>query len=95
MIDKVYVTKYALTDGVRRCEVKNLKTHHHVRSEQDYVTVVWEGGYNGESSFALGRDAHVTLADAEDAFDKMRASAIKSAEKKLERLRAMKFEVKE
>lgn len=89
MIDKVYVTKYSLTDGVRLCKVKK------IYEDYDDVGVVWPGGYNGVASFRLGKEAHVTLADAEQAFEKMRASAIMAAEKKIERLRAMKFEVKE
>lgn len=90
MIDKVYVTKHALTDGVRRHDVKSLWCPE--SSGRTYADV---GKDNFHKLYLLGRDAHVTIADAEQAFEKMRASAIKSAEKKLERLRAMKFEVKE
>lgn len=82
MIDKVYVTKYALTGGVRRNDVVKL----------------WTSDLSGRTyadAYELGKDAHVTLDDARAAFEKMRASAIKSAERKLEKLRAMKFEVKE
>lgn len=87
MIEKVYVTKYALTDCVRRREVKKLWTSD--MSGKTYAN------FSDYSSYELGKDAHVTIDDAREAFEKMRASAIKSAEKKLERLRAMKFEVKE
>lgn len=90
MIDKVYVTKYALTGRVRLCKVIDLDL-----DSDDWVRVDWPGGWNDTADFRLGKDAYVTRADAENAFEKMRASAIKSAEKKLERLRAMKFEVKE
>lgn len=86
MIDKVYVTKYALTGGVRLGRVQK----------------VWTGGASGRTyvdvnscAYVLGKEAHVTHGGAVDEFERMRASAIKSAEKKLEKLRAMKFEVKE
>lgn len=88
MIEKVYVTKYALTDGVRLYEVEKLWSS--AVSGREYAVVV---GHYG--AYELGKDAHVTIADAEKAFEKMRASAIKSAEKKLEKLRSMKFEAKE
>ncbi len=87
MIDKVYVTKYALTNGVRLCNVIDLGT--------EWVRVEWPGGWPGVAVFKLGTDAHVHSNDARWRLDVMREKAIKAAERKLERLRAMKFEVKE
>ncbi len=93
MIDKVYVTKYALTDGVRLCRVVEVDT---ISLKDDVcVKVKWPGAIGNWLMFTLGKDAHVTYGDARWAFDEMREKAIKAAERKLDRLRAMKFEVKE
>lgn len=93
MIEKVYVTKYALTDSVRVCKVLEMDTSS--RGSDVLVEVEWPGALNGKLRLRLGRDAHALIGDAEYAFQAMRESEIRAAKRKLEKLEAMKFEVKE
>lgn len=78
----MYVTKFALTDGIRHVEC---------RPTSSVGYVLPQGLYN---SAKVGKDVHETREAAEKRFEQMRAAAIKSAEKRLARLRAMTFEVK-
>lgn len=87
MTHKLYITKYALSEGVVARE--RLST-----DSDGWARVSWPGGFNNEAWFRIGKDAHETKADAENAFENMRASAMRSAERKLLKLRAMRFEVK-
>ena len=87
-MNAVYITKYAQTDGVFLREVERIDC-------DGYVWVKWPGGLNGTAMFKMGKDAHETLNEACEAFEKMRKAAILSAEKKISKLRALTFSVKE
>lgn len=80
---KMYITMCALTKGVRLMECK-ASMH-----DPDYVNPDGWYGY-----IRVGTEAFAELADAKAKFEKMHAAAIKSAERRLAKLRAMKFEVK-
>lgn len=79
---KMYITKYALSDGVE-----------HVECEPgDAEGWVVPSGHSW--SLLVGRDAHATIEAAQARFNEMVADKVKSLEKQLAKLRALKFEVK-
>lgn len=88
MTHKLYITKNALSGGIVVRELLSMDL-------DGWARVSWPGWFNNEAWFRIGKDAHETRAAAENAFENMRASAIRAAERKLAKLRAMKFEVKE
>ncbi len=83
----VWVTKYALTDGIKECEIDESVTR-----ESVYIWATWPGGtrsnlYRQSEAYRVKDDA---LAHAE----RMREKKIKSLRKQIEKLEAMTFEVK-
>lgn len=80
--DKVYVTKYALTDGIRLSEVQRSYA-----VDCKYISV---RGYT--LSAVAGRDAHATWPEALAAAEQMRTKKIASLRKQIEKLEAMTFE---
>ena len=81
---KVFVTKYALTGGIKECEVKEKER------ESAYVYVKWPGGLNGENMFS-SKECHDTLEEAKAYADEMRLKKIFSLKKQIEKLEALKF----
>ena len=79
--DKVYVSKYALTDGIRLSEV--------VRSSMYDCKYISVRGY--ALSAVVGRNAHATWPEALAAAEKMRAKKIASLRKQIERLEKLEF----
>lgn len=79
---KVWVSKYALSDGI---------------SERDVVGGVTEAGYVYLKGlwlgFKLGRDAHASITEAQAAAEKMRLKKIASLEMQIKKLQALKFDV--
>jgi cytochrome c553 len=84
---KVYVTKYALTAGITCHEAKE-------QNSGVWVSVKFPGAY-WETSLKTGRDYAETEQEARAIAVKMRDKKIKSLEKKIAKLKAMTFEVKE
>lgn len=80
--DKVYVTKYALTDGIRLSEVVRLSPY-----DCKYISV---RGY--ALSVMAGRNAHATWSEALAAAEQMRTKKIASLRKQIAKLEAMTFE---
>ena len=77
---RVWITKYALTEGVQEWEVTQSK---------DYPNMVFDGGlyFHGE-----GRQWHKTERGAIEKAESIRKTKIKSLQKKIAKLEAMRFE---
>lgn len=73
---KIWVTKYALTDGVYVCEGE---------ISNNMAVVEWEGGLNGKAYFH-GQDFHVREDAAKERVRAMVESKRKSIKKQLSRL---------
>lgn len=84
MTDRVWVMKYALTEGARECDV--------ISEDSSSYTVDWSGGFNGEATF-LKSDVVATFGAAGDRFQAMRDAKIKAHERAIERLVRMPFKV--
>ena len=84
----VYVTKYALTIGIIKCSGK-ISDGRFVPSNpyRLYMLMVIDGFKSTE--FVL------TEAEAQKVFEEKRLKAIKQTEKKLEKLKNLKMEIKE
>lgn len=78
---KVYVTKYALNNGIVEKEVKD------VGNGAVEVLEKWGGYLHGE-----GKEWHRTWESAVARAEEMRQRKIKSVEKQLAKLKNMKFE---
>lgn len=76
---KVYITKYALTDGILEKEAV-------LHEDKEYLSV---NGY--WTFFKLGRDAFENLEDASKAAGEMRQKKIASLEKQIAKLKSMSF----
>lgn len=80
---KAYITKYALTDGIEEAEGElSPEGNLFKRNGLDWF---W-------SPYVRKPDWHETREDAVKRANEMRDKAIKSAEKKLSKLRKMRFE---
>jgi len=79
---KVYVTEYALTSGVYRTEAEISKCGRFASAKNQF-------GLN--TSYTLGKSAFFNLEEAKADFEKRKASAIKSAEKKIKKLKSLEF----
>lgn len=79
--NKVYVTKYAMTDGIRLSEVVCSSPH-----DCKYINV---RGYT--LSAVAGRDAHATWPEALAAAEQMRTKKIASLRKQIEKLEKLEF----
>jgi hypothetical protein len=83
---KVYCTKYALTSGIT--------THELVGQKEGSATVKWKGGLNGENYLHAG-EWHYKEDDAIARAEEMRIAKLKSLDKQMKKLGAMKFSAKE
>ena len=82
---KVWITKYALTQGIFERDVEQSKENPSmVTYQQDKSS--YSEYYHGE-----GRDWHLTQTDAVKRANEMREKAIASAEKKIATLKEMIF----
>lgn len=81
---KIWVTKYALSAGIRECELDRFDT------DQRYVFVHWAGAPNNRALFA-GNDWHKTYAAALEQADTMRVAKIASPRKQIARLEQFSF----
>lgn len=78
---KVWISKYALTDGIVEREVEECDANgRYVYSKADF----WQ-------SFRLGGDAHKTREAAVAAANSMRLEKIASLKKQIEKLEALDF----
>ena len=82
----VFVTKYALTQGIQRCA---LLEHH-----EWGVTVSWPGSFDGKAYFSK-KDFALALADAEVQADALRLHKIKLIQKQIKHLETLKIKVVE
>lgn len=82
----VFVTKYALTQGIMYLRV--------LWSEDSPGMVRTPGSFR-QHFHTEGKDWHRTAEGAIDRAEEMRVNAIASAEKKIKRLRQIKFVVKQ
>lgn len=78
----VYVTKYALTDGIGEIEAETFK---------DAPNMVRDHNGNGYASYYHKPDWHESLVAAKARAEKMRLNKIASLKKQLEKLEKMKF----
>lgn len=81
----VFITKYALTDGILQRDTVGPV------DEERYVTVVWPDGLNGVAHFGRN-DWYDTRDFAVKRAEQMRQAKIKSLQKQITKLEAMKFE---
>jgi hypothetical protein len=77
----VWVTKYALTQGIIKKEVR----HGSVDGNYVYTTGQWT------QQFVLGKNAFHTEEEAKTAAREMRDKKIKSAQKQLQKLKGIEF----
>lgn len=80
---KVYVTQYVLTSGVFLMEARISECGRFVTGKTPL------GAYH--NTFTIGKSAFFTLEEAKAIFEKRKASAIKSAEKKIKKLKSLEF----
>lgn len=80
-METIWVTKYALTEGIKRCEWDG-KT-----SDGGYIFPI---GYCFAAKF--GKDAYKNEADAKAEADKMRLRKIVSLKKSIQKLEGMRFD---
>lgn len=81
-LQKVYVTEYALTSGVYLTEAEISKCGRFATERKPL------GAYNTNT---LGKSAFFTVEEAKANFEQRKASAIKSAEKKIKKLKTLEF----
>jgi hypothetical protein len=82
-----YVTQYALTAGIRCCEV--------VRADKDgYGWVKWPGAIGGSAMFGKNH-WHSDPAEAVKAAEEMRAKKIASLQKQIAKLEKLTFKLPE
>ena len=79
---KVYITKYALTEGIQAVEAEIHNGMAQVRGQQQCSV----GYYHGE-----GREWHLTIESAQTRAEWMRQKAIQSTQRKLNKLLTLKF----
>lgn len=82
----VFVTKYALSEGIKECEV--LRDD---RETDGFVRVAWPGGLNG-GMLIYSSDAHDSMEDALVAADAARIKKVASLKKQIAKLEAKRFE---
>lgn len=83
---KVYVTGYALTSGVFLVEAEISECGRFARAKNQF-------GLN--TAYTLGKSAFFSVEEAKAIFEKRKASAIRSAKKKLQKLENLEFSFKE
>lgn len=83
---KVYITKYALTYGIFSVEGS-------LSADGTAVRYKREGGYLSE--IAHGQDFQLTEEDALARAEEMRIAKLKSLDKQIKKVSAIKFDIKE
>jgi len=83
---KVWITTYALTEGILEREVE------HRESNPSVVVIVNTGSCYGSAFFGEGKNWHRTRESAIAKAEAMRVAKIKSLKKKLAELEALKFQ---
>ena len=79
---KVYVTEYALTSGVYLTEAEISESGRFASAKNPFGI---------DTSYTLGKSAFFTIEEAKANFEKRKAFAIRSAEKKLQKLKNLEF----
>ncbi len=80
---KVWITKYALSEGIREAEVEKIESVPGMVSE---TAPFWPMAFHGE-----GREWHTNRQSAEDRAEIMRLNRISSLEKQIRKLKALSF----
>jgi hypothetical protein len=81
----IYVTKYALTQGIVKCAK--------LQTESFGVTAEWPDGYNGRGYFSRGSYA-LSMEEALQMAEAMRAKKLASLRKQITKLEGLKIKVK-
>ena len=81
----IYVTKYALTTGIRRVDAEPIRNNAFRYRPKGWTI----------SNYAYGEEFQMTEAAAIERAEILREKKIKSLEKQIAKLRAIKFEVKD
>lgn len=90
-MEKVYLTKYALTRGIIVVEVEvEVDKNSALLQKYIYVKSLSTGLL---TRFILGQDCFLTLAEAEEKAEEMRTKKINSLNHQLKKLQKLKFEV--
>lgn len=82
MSKNVWVTKYALSIGIKECEI--------ISDKDGYVSVVWKGALN-DRMFLSRRHCFDLVGDAITNAQKMREKKIASLKKAIAKLEKMSF----
>lgn len=82
MTATVYITRYALSHGIYKCQLRERF------DDTNSVSVIWPGGLNGQAYFSK-KDWRASLEDAEARAYEMRQKAIKTALKRIKLLEQM------
>ena len=80
---KVFITKYALTSGIKEMELEIVKSN--FSNSQDYVR---EGSW---TFFYIGKDVFLDKSEAVKTAEKMRKKKIASLRKQIEKLEKLSF----
>jgi len=83
---KVYITKYALTAGVYLTEAKISDCGRFASGKNQFGL---------DTVHTLGKSAFFTVEEAKANFEKRKASTLKSAEKKIKKLKKLEFSFKD
>lgn len=81
---KVWITKYALSVGIKECEID------HYDADPNYVFVKWPGAVGGCAIFC-GDDWHATHLAARSRAAAMRVAKIASLRKQIAKLEKLSF----
>ena len=81
----VWVTKYALTEGIIEARVEEM--------DGRYVHVYWPGGYSGRAMFVFGKDAFDDLDLAWKKTEDMREKKIISLKRQIKKLENQEIKV--
>lgn len=81
--DKIYITKYALTAGIKTA----------IAGDCDDTLVFIRDNYNFITSFYIGREAFTDLDEAKKRAEEMRAKKIESLKKQIEKLSKMEIKI--
>lgn len=82
---KVFITKYALTSGIKEVETEIYKSNFFEKDSPDYIR---DGSYTFHS---IGKDAFIDKSEALNKAEDMRKKKIVSLRKQIEKLEKLSF----
>lgn len=89
MVNKVYITKYALTKGIL-CKEAKVETSCY---NDNIIFAYIEDEYGGVNSYKIGTEAFYKLEDAVNDFKNRRNKKIESLKKQIKKLEKLKMEI--